>query len=43
MLRRVYGFKIEEVTGTWIMHNEELDNLNSSSIIITMIKSRRLR
>jgi hypothetical protein len=44
MLRRIFGLKINEITGGWRkLHNEELHNLYSSSNIIRMIKSRRLR
>jgi hypothetical protein len=43
VLRRTFGRK-REVTGGWRkLHNEELHNLYSSPIIITMIKSRRMR
>jgi hypothetical protein len=44
MLRRIFGPKGNEVTGGWRkLHNEELCNLNSSSSIIEMINSRRMR
>jgi hypothetical protein len=44
VLRRVFGPKWDMVTGKWKrLHNEELNNLNSSSNIIRMIKSRRMR
>jgi hypothetical protein len=40
----VFGPKKDEVTGDWRkLHNEELHNLYSSSNIIRMIKSRRMR
>jgi hypothetical protein len=43
-LRRIFGPKKDEVTGDWRkLHNEELHNLYSSSNIIRIIKSRRLR
>jgi hypothetical protein len=36
--------KRDEVTGGWRkLHNEELHNLYSSPIIISMIKSRKMR
>jgi hypothetical protein len=35
---------MDEVTGGWRkMHNESLHDLNSSSIIIIIVKSRRMR
>jgi hypothetical protein len=44
VLRRIFGPKIDELTGGWRkLHNEELHNLYSSPIIIRMIKSRRMR
>jgi hypothetical protein len=44
VLRRIFGPKRDEVTGGWRkLHNEELHNVYSSSSIITMIKSRRMR
>jgi hypothetical protein len=44
MLRRMFGPKRDEVTGDWRkLHNEELHNLYSSSLIIRIIKSRRMR
>jgi hypothetical protein len=44
VLRRIFGPKRDEVTGDWRkLHNEELHNLYSSSNIIRMIKSRRMR
>jgi hypothetical protein len=43
-LRRIFGPKRDEVTGGWRkLHNEELHNLYSSSRIIRMMKSRRMR
>jgi hypothetical protein len=40
----MFGPKRDEVTGCWRkLHNEELHNLYSSSSIIRMIKSRRMR
>jgi hypothetical protein len=44
MVRRIFGPKMDEVTGVWRkLHNEELHNLYSSPSIIRMIKSRRMR
>jgi hypothetical protein len=43
VLRRIFGPKIDEVTGDWKkLYNVELHNLYSSSNIIRMIKSRRI-
>jgi hypothetical protein len=44
VLRRIFGPKRDEVTGSWRkLHNEELHNFYSSPSIIRMIKSRRMR
>jgi hypothetical protein len=44
VLRRIFGPKRDEVTGRWRkLHNEELHNLYSSSNIIRVIISRRMR
>jgi len=44
VLRRIFGFKREEVEGGWTrMHNEEHNNLYTSQNIIRVIKSRRMR
>jgi hypothetical protein len=44
MLRRIFGPKRDEVTGEWRkLHNEELNYLYSSSSIVRLIKSRRMR
>jgi hypothetical protein len=44
VLRRIFGSKRNEVTRGWRkLHNEEPHNLYSSSSIIRMIKSRRMR
>jgi hypothetical protein len=41
VLRRIFGWKRDEVIGGWRkLHNEELHNLYSSSGTIRMIKSR---
>jgi hypothetical protein len=43
VLRRIFGSKRDEVTGSWRkLHNEELCNLYSALNIIRMIKSRRI-
>jgi hypothetical protein len=39
----MFGPKREEVAGDWRrLHNEELHNLYASSIIIRLMKSRRM-
>jgi len=44
VLRRIFGPKRDEVTREWKkLHNEELNDLYSSSNICRMIKSRRMR
>jgi hypothetical protein len=44
VLRRIFGPKMDEVTGEWRkLHNEERHNLYSSPDIIIQIKSRRMR
>jgi hypothetical protein len=44
LLRRIFGTKIDEVTGGWReLHNEELHNLYFSPNIIRKIKSRGMR
>jgi hypothetical protein len=44
MLRRIFGTEMDEVTEEWRrLHNKELYALYSSSDIIWMVKSRRLR
>jgi hypothetical protein len=44
VLRRIFGPKRDEVTADWRkLHKEELHNLYSSSNIIRMISSRRMR
>jgi len=42
--RRIFWFKRDEVIGEWRkLHNEELNDLYSSSNIVREIKSRRIR
>jgi hypothetical protein len=44
LLRRIFAPKRHEVTGGWRkLHNEEFHNVYSSTSIIRMIKSRKLR
>jgi hypothetical protein len=44
VLRRIFGSKRDQVMGGWRkLHNEELHNLYSSTSIIRIIKSRRMR
>jgi len=44
VLRRLFGPKRDEVTEEWRkLHNEELNDLYSSPIIIMVIKPRRMR
>jgi hypothetical protein len=44
VLRRIFAPKRDEATGEWRgLHNEELNELYSSPIIIRVIKSRRMR
>jgi transcription termination factor 2 len=44
VLRTIFGPKSDGVAGGWRkLHNEELHNLYSSSSIIRIIKSRRMR
>jgi hypothetical protein len=44
VLKKIFGPKRDEVTGKWRkLHNEELNNLYSSSSIVRVFKSRRLR
>jgi hypothetical protein len=41
VLRRIFGPKWDEVTGEWRkLHNEELNDLNSTLTIVRVIKSR---
>jgi len=44
VLRRIFGPRRDEVTGEWRrLHNEELNDLYSSTSIVWVIKSRRMR
>jgi hypothetical protein len=44
VLMRIFGPKRDEVTESWRkLHNVELHNLYSSTDVIKMIKSRRIR
>ena len=44
VLRRIFGPKRDGVTGVWRkLHNEDLNDLYSSPIIVWVIESRRMR
>jgi len=44
VLRRIFGFRRDEVTREWRkLHNEELNDLYCSPNIVRVIKSRRMR
>jgi hypothetical protein len=44
VLRRIFGPKMDEVTGGWRkLHNVDLHNLYTSPSIIRMMKSRRMK
>jgi len=43
VLRRIFGPRMDEVTGEWRrLHNEELNDLYSSPHIVRVMKSRRI-
>jgi hypothetical protein len=43
VLRRIFGPKMDEVTGEWMkLHNEELHNLYSSPDIISQVKANEV-
>jgi len=44
VLRRIFGFRRDELTGEWRrLHNEKLNALYPSPNIVRVIKSRRMR
>jgi len=44
VLRGIFGAKRDEVTAEWRkLHNEELNDLYCSTLIVWVIKSRRMR
>ena len=44
VLRLIFGTKRDDLTGKWRkLHNEELNDRYSSSIIVRVIKSRKIR
>jgi hypothetical protein len=44
VLRRIFAFKRDEVTGEWRkLHNDDLNDLYPSPNIVRVIKSRRMR
>jgi hypothetical protein len=44
VLRRIFGPKRDEVIREWRkLHNEELNDLNSSPTFVRVIKSRKIR
>jgi len=44
VLRRIFGYKRDEVTGEWRkLHNEELNDLYSAANIVRVVISRRMR
>jgi len=44
VLTRTFGHRRDEIMGEWRrLHNDELNDLYSSPIIVRVIKSRRMR
>ena len=44
VLKRIFGPRRDEVTGEWRkLHNEELNDMQSSPNIVRVIKLRRMR
>jgi hypothetical protein len=44
VLSKIFRSRRDEITGEWRkLHNEEINDLHSSSNIVRSIKSRRLR
>jgi hypothetical protein len=44
VVRRIFGYKRDEVTGSWRkLHNKELHGLYSLPSIVRVIKARRMR
>jgi len=44
VLRRIFGAKMDEVTGEWRkLHNEELNDLYCLPVVVRVIKSSRMR
>ena len=44
VLRRIFGTRRDELTGEWRkLHDVELNDLSCSSIIVRVVKSRRMR
>jgi len=44
VLRRIFGPRMDELTGDWRrLHNEELNDLYCSPTIVRVIKARRMR
>jgi len=42
VLRRIFGTKMDEVTGEWrVLHNEEVNYLYSSSSIVRVRKNKK--
>jgi hypothetical protein len=44
LLRRIFGPKMDEVKGDWRkLHDDELNNLGTSTNIVRVIKSKRTK